>query len=127
MLNFSSLSATRSSSITHTIPTPSPSPSKPLSTIPLSVAFSVVVIDQNEREISSLSTAEAVVTTAVVCGVCSFTAGLLLGVLLTQCHGHCHRKQKRGQTEIPPVYEDITLEKTPPAIELHNNDAIDIH
>ena len=72
---------------------------------------------------SSLSTAEAVATTAVVCGVCSFTAGLLLGVLLTQCHGHCHRKQKRGQTEIPPVYEDITLEKTPPAIELHNNEA----
>ena len=123
MLNFSSLSATRSSSITHTIPTPSPSPSKPLSTIPLSVAFSVVVIDQNEREISSLSTAEAVVTTAVVCVVCSFTAGLLLGVLLTQCYGHCHRKQKRGQTEIPPVYEDITLEKTPRAIELHSNDA----
>ena len=58
-------------------------------------------------EKSSLSTAEAVVTTAVVCGVCSFTAGLLLGVLLTQCHGHCHRKQKRGQTEIPPVYEAL--------------------
>ena len=83
----------------------------------------MVVIDQNEREISSLSTAEAVVTTAVVCVVCSFTAGLLLGVLLTQCHGHCHRKQKRGQTEIVPVYEDITLEKTPRAIELHSNDA----
>ena len=83
----------------------------------------MVVIDQNERKISSLSTAEAVVTTAVVCVVCSFTAGLLLGVLLTQCHGHCHRKQKRGQTEIPPVYEDITLGKTPPAIELHSNDA----
>ena len=80
----------------------------------------MVVIDQNEREISSLSTAEAVVTTAVVCVVCSFTAGLLLGVLLTQCHGYCHRKQKRGQTEIP---QDITLEKTPRAIELHNNDA----
>ena len=74
-------------------------------------------------EISSLSTAEAVITTAVVCVVCSFTAGLLLGVLLTQCHGHCHRKQKRGQTEIPPVYEDITMERTPPAIELHSKDA----
>ena len=61
-------------------------------------------------------------TTAVVCVVCSFTAGLLLGVLLTQCHGHCHRKGKRGQTEIPPVYEDIPLEKTP-AIELKTNDA----
>ncbi|CAI8044955.1 hypothetical protein GBAR_LOCUS24886 [Geodia barretti] len=71
---------------------------------------------------SSLSTAEAVATTGVVCVVCSFTAGLLLGVLLTQCHGHCHRKGKRGQTEIPPVYEDIPLEKTPP-IELNTNEA----
>ena len=79
--------------------------------------------DCGSADKGSLSTAEAVVTTAVVCVVCSFTAGLLLGVLLNQCHGHCHRKQKRGQTEIPPVYEDITLEKTPPAIELHSNDA----
>ena len=60
-------------------------------------------------------------TTAVVCVVCSFTR-LLLGVLLTQCHGHCHGKEKRGQTEIPPVYEHISLEKTP-AIELKTNDA----
>ena len=52
---------------------------------------------------SSLDTAEAVATTAVVCVVCSFTAGLLLGVLLTQCHVHCHRKQKKGQTEIPAM------------------------
>ena len=86
--------------------------------------FFVVLTDQNERKISSLSTAEAVVTTAVVCVVCSFTAGLLLGVLLTQCHGHCHRKQKKGQTEIPPVYEDITLEKIqPPGIKLQSNEA----
>ena len=69
---------------------------------------------------SSLSTAEAVATTAVVCVVCSFTAGLLLGVLLTQCHVHCHRKQKRGQT--PPVYEDISLDRKP-HIELNNNKA----
>ena len=66
-----------------------------------------------DKEVS-LSTAEAVATTAVVCVVCSFTAGLLLGVLLTQCHGHCHRKGKRGQTEIPSVFP---LENTP-AIEL---------
>ena len=59
-------------------------------------------------------------TTGVVCVVCSFTAGLLLGVLLTQCHGHCHKKGKRGQT---PVYEDIPLEKTPTAIELNTNEA----
>ena len=64
-----------------------------------------------------LSTAEAVATTGVVCVLCSFTAGLLLGALLTQCHGHCHRKGKRGQTEIPPVYEDIPLEKTPHSTE----------
>ena len=83
--------------------------------------FSVISLEQHDRQ-SSLSTAEAVATTAVVCVVCSFTAGLLLGVLLTQCHGHCHRKGKRGQTEIPPVYEDIPLEKTP-AIELKTNDA----
>ena len=83
--------------------------------------FFVVLTEQNERKISSLSTAEAVVTTAVVCVVCSFTAGLLLGVLLTQCHGHC---QRRGQTEIPPVYEDIALEKIqPPGIKLQSNEA----
>ena len=83
--------------------------------------FSIISLDQHDKQ-SSLGTAEAVATTAVVCVVCSFTAGLLLGVLLTQCHGHCHRKGKRGQTEIPPVYEDISLEKTP-AIELKTNEA----
>ena len=62
------------------------------------------------------------VATAVVCVVCSFTAGLLVGVLLTQCVGVCGRRRKRGQTEIPPVYEDITLEKTP-AIQLQTNEA----
>ena len=36
-----------------------------------------------------IAAAEAVATTAVVCVVCSFTAGLLLGVLLSQYHGHC--------------------------------------
>ena len=78
--------------------------------------------DGKKSSSAALSTAEAVATTGVVCGVCSFTAGLLLGVLLTQCHGHCQRKGKRGQTEIPPVYEDIPLEKTPP-IELNTNEA----
>ena len=71
---------------------------------------------------SSLSTADAVAITAVVGGLCSFTAGLLLGVLLTQCHVHCHRKQKRGQTERPPVYEDIQLEMKAD-IELKHNEA----
>ena len=61
------------------------------------------------------------VATAVVCVVCSFTAGLLVGVLLTQCVGVC-RRRKRDQTEIPPVYENITLEKTP-AIQLQTNEA----
>ena len=70
------------------------------------------------RSSSSLSTGEVVVATAVVCVVCSFTAGLLVGVLLTQCVGVCGRRRKRGQT----VYEDITLEKTP-AIQLQTNEA----
>ena len=62
-------------------------------------------------------------TTAVVCVVTSFTAGLLLGVLLTLWCGVCGRKgRKRGQTEIPPVYEDIPLEKSP-AIEIQTNEA----
>ena len=51
------------------------------------------------------------VITAVVCVVCSFTAGLLLGVLVTLCNVHYHKKQKRKQTESPPVYEEIPLEK----------------
>ena len=59
------------------------------------------------------------VATAVVY---SFTAGLLVGVILTQCVGARGRRRKRGQTEIPPVYEDITLEKTP-AIQLQTNEA----
>ena len=71
---------------------------------------------------SSLSTADAVAITAVVGGLCSFTAGLLLGVILTRCSVHYHRKQKRGQTERPPVYEDIQPEmKTD--IELQHNEA----
>ena len=56
-----------------------------------------------------------------MCVVYSFTAGLLVGVLLIQCVGVCGRKRKRGQTEISPVYEDITLEKTP-AIQLQTNE-----
>ena len=71
---------------------------------------------------SSLSTADAVAITAVVGGLCSFTAGLLLGVLLTRCSVHCHRKQKRGQTERPPVYEDIQPEMKA-GIELQHNEA----
>ena len=45
-----------------------------------------------------LSTAEAVVITAVVCVLCSFTAGLVLGVLLTRYSVCCHRSEKRVQT-----------------------------
>ena len=72
---------------------------------------------------NSLSRAEAVVITAVVCVVCSFTAGLLLGVLVTLCNVHYHKKQKRDQTERPPVYEDIPLEKKRTDIELQHNEA----
>ena len=71
---------------------------------------------------SSLSTAGALAITAVVAGLCSFTAGLLLGVLLTRCGVHCHRKQKRGQTERPPVYEDIQPDEKA-GIELKHNEA----
>ena len=77
---------------------------------------------EGSGEHESLSTADAVAITAVVGGLCSFTAGLLLGVLLTRCHVHCHRKQKRGQTERPPVYEDIQSEMKID-IELQHNEA----
>ena len=59
---------------------------------------------------------------AVVAGLCSFTAGLLLGVLLTRCGVRCRRKQKRGQTEMPLVYEDIQPEEKA-GIELKQNEA----
>ena len=71
---------------------------------------------------NSLSKAAAVAITAVVGGLCSFTTGLLFGVLLTQCSVHCHRKQKRGQTERSPVYEDIQPEMNAD-IELQHNEA----
>ena len=71
-------------------------------------------------ENNALSTAEAVATTAVVCVVFSFTAGLLLCALLTRCQSHCHNvEQKREQQA---VYEDIVLEKRP-TIELQTNEA----
>ena len=82
---------------------------------------SSLLIDQSDS--SSLSGTEAVVITAVVCVVCSFTAGLLLGVLVTLCNVHYHKKQKRDQTERPPVYEDIPLEKKRTDIELQHNEA----
>ena len=71
---------------------------------------------------SSLSTADAAAITAVVAGLCSFTAGLLFGVLLTRCKLHCHKQQKSVQTERPPVYEDIQPE-TKAGIELQTNEA----
>ena len=60
---------------------------------------------------------------AVVAGLCSFTAGMLLGVLLTRCNVHCHRQQKSGQTERPPVYEDIQPETKVVYIQLQKNEA----
>ena len=83
----------------------------------------VLSADSKESTSNSLSRAEAVVITAVVCVVCSFTAGLLLGVLVTLCNVHYHKKQKRDQTERPPVYEDIPLEKKRTDIELQHNEA----
>ena len=82
-----------------------------------------MILTATNKDGSSLSRAGAVVITAVVCGVCSFTAGLLVGVLLTRCNVHCHREQKRGQTERSPVYEDIQSEKKRPHIELQHNEA----
>ena len=81
-----------------------------------------IIIDPR-RDSHSLSRAGAVAITAVVCVVCSFTAGLLLGVLLTRCSVHCHGNQKRGQTERPPVYEDIHSENKTTNIELQHNEA----
>ena len=86
------------------------------------------LIDCNEEirvdsESHSLSRGGAVAITAVVCVVCSFTAGLLLGVLLTRCNVHCHGKQSEGQTEKAHVYEDIPLENKKVAIELKQNEA----
>ena len=83
----------------------------------------VLSADSKESTSNSLSGTEAVVITAVVCVVCSFTAGLLLGVLVTLCNVHYHKKQKRDQTERPPVYEDIPLEKKRTDIELQHNEA----
>ena len=83
----------------------------------------VIPADSKESTSNSLSRAEAVVITAVVCVVCSFTAGLLLGVLVTLCNVHYHKKQKRDQTERLPVYEDIPLEKKRTDIELQDNEA----
>ena len=95
-------------------------------TVSLGVTATLTPSNPPTSSSSSLSTGEAVVATAVVCVVCSFTAGLLVGVLLTQCVGVCGRRRKRGQSEIPPVYEDITLEKTP-AIQLQTNEAYVSH
>ena len=70
---------------------------------------------------SSIST-ETVIITAVVCVVCSFTVGLLIGILVTLCNVHYHKKRD-VQTERPHVYEDITLEKKRTDIELQHNEA----
>ena len=69
-----------------------------------------------------LNTSEAVAITAVVCGLCSFTAGLVLGLLLSRYCPYCHRTGKRVATDRPPVYEDITPEKGA-GIELQHNEA----
>ena len=60
---------------------------KKLLTFPSSVTLLSMTLHATGTAL--LITAEAVATTAVVCVVCNFTAGLILGVLLTQFHGHC--------------------------------------
>ena len=79
--------------------------------------------DPNDSSMSNLlNTSEAVAITAVVCGLCSFTAGLVLGLLLSRYCTYCHRTGKRVATDRPPVYEDITPEKGA-GIELQHNEA----
>ena len=69
-----------------------------------------------------MNTADVVVITAVVCVLCSFTAGLLLGVVLNQCYGKYWKQKTSGETERPPVYEDIQPNKRV-GIELQQNEA----
>ena len=70
---------------------------------------------------SSLSTGEAVAITAVVAGLCSLVAGLLLGVLLARCT-HCHWKTDQAKVQRPPVYEDIPADRKSD-MELKHNEA----
>ena len=63
----------------------------------------------------SLSTAAKVAITAVVCVLCSFTAGLVLGALLTRYSVCCHRSEKRVQT--------AGSSEKGAGIELRNNEA----
>ena len=77
---------------------------------------------KSKADSDSLHTADVVAITAVVCGLCSFTAGLLVGGVLTQCCRKCWIQQRRGKTEKPPVYEDVEPNKNI-AIELQYNDA----
>ena len=80
--------------------------------------------------ICTLNTAEIVATTAVVCVVCSFTTGLLLGVLLNRYYNHSHKKRKkayhshkkRKKANRSPVYDEISS-KMNSGIELHHNEA----
>ena len=92
----------------------------------LSVIMQLHVAPSRDSDNSSMSnllnTSEAVAITAVVCGLCSFTAGLVLGLLLSRYCTYCHRTGKRVATDRPPVYEDITPEKGA-GIELQHNDA----
>ena len=78
-------------------------------------------LDQHNRHSGSLSTGEAVVATAVVCVVCSFTAGLLVGVLLTRCVYVCKQPKDVKCSKTSPAYEDIPSKIS--SIQLHHNDA----
>ena len=89
---------------------------------PMDAVDCMMCYSSNTGASSSLSTAGALAISAVVAGLCSFTAGLLLGALLTRCGVHCRKKQKRGQIERPPVYEDIQPDEKA-GIELKHNEA----
>ena len=86
--------------------------------------FFIGNVKDSKAESDSLYTADILAITAVVCGLCSFAAGLLVGGLLTQCCSKCWTQQRRGKTctEKPPVYEDVEPNKNV-VIELQHNEA----
>ena len=61
-------------------------------------------------------------TTAVVCVVCSFTAGLLLGFLLNQ---YMQSRKQHKDVNRSPAYEEIPSKKSS-SIQLHHNDAYEL-
>ena len=74
---------------------------------------------------NTLSRTDAVVITAVVCVLCGFTAGLLVGGVLTQCCGKRWKYwQKTGQIEkYATDYENPNPNQNNGDIEIQRNEA----